>query len=65
MRQFNIFDMIQDVPPKVGDTVTDKDLNKGVVTSVSDKYIKVQHKDRQTLTPVKYFKYFYKVGTNG
>lgn len=65
MRQLNIFDMIQDVPPKVGDIIQDKELQRGEVTSIRNGYVKAKFKDKTTLTPERAFKYFFKVVSNG
>ena len=66
MTQLNIFDYLtSEEIPKAGDTIINQNLEKGVVLSVSDEYIKAKFKDVTTLTPKKAFKYFYKVVKNG
>lgn len=66
MKQISIFEFLtsEDLP-KVGDTIINDELEKGVVTSVSEDYIEAKFKDKTTLTPKRAFKYFFKVVNNG
>lgn len=65
MEQLSIFDVMQDEPPKVGDTVISDDYIKGHIVDISEDYIKCVLIDESIhLTPKRAFKYFFKVVKN-
>lgn len=61
MKQLSIFECMPDYEPEVGDEITDEEGAVGVITDIKNDYVSGQFPEKRTLTPVKAFKYFYKI----